>query len=93
MSIDNYYNKEIQQHVQDQNNKLLLCHRSSLAPVAKPLHLSVNKQLCPAFKIHVKNPFDFHGNRSLRKDLFLALTLQLFSAGAYSKTEFIFKCE
>lgn len=43
MNIHNYYNKEIQQHVQDQNNKLTLCHRSSLASVARPLHLSVNK--------------------------------------------------
>lgn len=42
MNIHNYY-KEIQQHVQDQNNKLTLCHRSSLASVARPLHLSVNK--------------------------------------------------
>lgn len=42
-NIHNYYNKEIERHVQDQNNKLLLCHRSSLASVARALHLSVNK--------------------------------------------------
>lgn len=42
-NMHNYYNKEIQQHVQDQNNKLMLCHGTSLASVARPFHLSVNK--------------------------------------------------
>lgn len=42
-NMHNYYNKEIQQHVQDQNNKLMLCRGTSLASVARPFHLSVNK--------------------------------------------------
>lgn len=92
-NIHNDYRK-IQQYVQDQNNQLILCHRSSLASVARPVHLSVNTELyLAAFKVHSKNPFDFHGNRSIRNRVFLGLPLQLFSAGAYSKTEFIFKYE
>lgn len=80
-NMHNYYNEEIQQHVQDQNNKLTFCHRSSLDSVATSFHLSVNKQLNPAaFKVRGKTPFDFHAERSVRKGYFqLGHTLKICS--------------